>query len=140
MQEPAQTREGVRAVSLAGRDWPIPEFCIRQLRATRRPLIDLTNAINPVVETDAEGNSKVVTSTGERVLNLSPALFDQMCDVVYCGLAGGSASLTRDEFDSLKATDAEIFLAFLVVRRQSGIFVDAQDTGPRAPEKKDPTT
>ncbi len=140
MQEPAQTREGVPTVTLAGRDWPVPEFCIRQLRATRRPLIDLTNAINPVVETDAEGNGRIVTSTGELVLSLSPAQFDQMCDVVYHGLVGGSPSLTRDAFDALKATDAEIFLAFLVVRRQSGIFVDAQHVEPRAPEKKDPTT
>jgi hypothetical protein len=113
MTEPAECPEGVPAVTLAGQKWPIPELAIRQLRLVRRPLIDLTDAI---AETQDE-------TTGQRVMKLSNEQYAQMTEVVYQGLTRAHPKLGRDEFLDMSCTDMEIFLAFLVVRRQSGLFV-----------------
>jgi len=118
-------------VSLGGRTWPIPELGIRQLRAVRRAIIDLTDAL---VSTQDE-------TTGQRVMKLSEAQFDAMCNVVYHGLTRAHPGLDRDEFEAMTTTDGEMFLAFLVVRRQSGIYVmrpadtpEAQPAGEAAAE------
>jgi hypothetical protein len=116
----------IPTVTLAGRQWPVPELTIRQLRACRRAIIDLSEALSPVVEKGDSGEARVVTTTGERVMHLPAEQFDQMCNVVYHGLTRAHPSLTPQEFDALEATDSEIFLAFLVVRRQSGIFVETR--------------
>lgn len=108
-------------VRLAGRDWPIPPLAVRQLREVRRPLIELTEAL---VATDSE-------STGERAFKLSTAQYDAMIEVVYQGLTRAHPELGREAFLDLAATDAELFLAFLTVRRQSGLFVEARH--PDAP-------
>jgi len=112
-------------VTLGGKTWKVPELGIRQLRLVRRPIIDLTDAL---VETADE-------TTGERVMKLTETQFGQMCDVVYHGLTRAHPALSRDEFEAMAATDGEIFLAFLVVRRQSGIYVvrPADTPGARAP-------
>ena len=124
-------------VTLGGRQWPVPELTIRQLRACRRPIIDLTDALSPVVEKGEGGEAKVVTTTGERVMHLPAEQFDQMCDVVYHGLTRVHPNLTPQEFDALEATDSEIFLAFLVVRRQSGIFVETRGDAAAANSSQD---
>jgi hypothetical protein len=112
-------------VTLGGRTWKVPELGIRQLRLVRRPIIDLTDAL---VETADE-------TTGERVMKLTEAQFGQMCDVVYHGLTRAHPELTREAFEAMAATDGEIFLAFLIVRRQSGIYVvrPADTPGANAP-------
>jgi len=102
-------------VTLGGRAWPIPELAIRQLRLVRRPLIDLTDAI---AATESE-------TTGERVMKLSTAQYEAMVEIVYQGFTRAHPTLAREEFLDLAATDMEIFQAFLVVRRQSGLFVTA---------------
>jgi hypothetical protein len=113
MTEPASFDATTPKVLLGGKSWPVPELAIRQLRAVRRPLIDLTEAI---AETED-------ASTGDRVMRLSTAQYEAMCEVVYQGLTRAHPQLTRDEFLDLACGDAEIFLAFLVVRRQSGVYV-----------------
>ena len=115
-------------VTLGGRQWPVPELAIRQLRAVRRPLIDLTDAI---AATESE-------TTGERVMTLSTAQYESMCEVVYQGLTRAHPKLSRDEFLDLAASDAEIFLAFLVVRRQSGVYV-TRDAEASIPGEARPT-
>lgn len=121
MTEPADCPEGVPTVTLAGKNWPIPELAIRQLRIVRRPLIDLTDAI---AQTEDE-------TTGQRVMKLSSEQYTLMTDVVYQGLTRAHPELDRDVFLDMPCTDMEMFLAFLVVRRQSGLFVarppDAQE-------------
>ena len=122
MTEPAEHNAGAPTVTLGGRVWPVPELAIRQLRLVRRPLIDLTNAI---AATDDE-------TTGERILKLSTEQYEAMVEVVYQGLTRAHPKLTREEFLDIAATDMEIFLAFLVVREQSGLFVE------RPPDKEPP--
>ncbi|HUO92557.1 MAG TPA: hypothetical protein VMU22_06535 [Rhizomicrobium sp.] len=113
MTDPADHHPDTPTVTLAGRRWPVPELAIRQLRVVRRPLIDLTDQIA------ATGTE----TTGERVMKLSTAQYEQMVEIVYQGLSRAHPKLSREEFLDLAATDMEIFQAFLVVRRQSGLFV-----------------
>lgn len=127
MTEPAAYDANTPTISLGGRSWPVPELAIRQLRAVRRPLIDLSDAI---AETDE-------ASTGERVMRLSTAQYEAMCEIVYQGLTRAHPTLTRDEFLDLACSDAEIFLAFLVVRRQSGVYITREVSAP-AEQKKIP--
>jgi hypothetical protein len=121
------TDDNTPRVRLGGKTWKVPELGIRQLRSVRRPIIDLTDAL---VETADE-------TTGERVMKLSEAQFGQMCDVVFHGLTRAHPELTRDAFEAMAATDGEIFLAFLVVRRQSGIYVIRAAPGAQAPGEAD---
>ena len=137
MIEPANIGSGAPTVALGGKQWPIPELAIRQLRACRRQIIDLTEALSPVIEKGDNGEARIVTTTGERVMRLAADQFDQMCDVVYHGLTRAHPNLTPQEFDTLEATDSEIFLAFLVVRRQSGIFVETRGDAPAADNAQD---
>ncbi len=122
MTEPAEFDGGTPTVTLAGRKWPVPELAIRQLRIVRRSIIDLTDAI---AETED-------AATGERVMRLSTEHYAEMCEVVYQGLTRAHPKISRDEFLDMACTDAEIFLAFLIVRRQSGIYVmrDAEASIP----------
>lgn len=116
-------------VTLGGRQWPVPELAIRQLRLVRRPLIDLTDAI-------AASESE---TTGERVMKLSTADYEQMVEIVYQGLTRAHPKLGREEFLDLPATDMEIFQAFLVVRSQSGLFVTANEARPPGEAKAEPS-
>lgn len=111
-------------VKLAGREWPVPELAVRQLRVVRRPLLDLTESIN------ATGANKA----GEWVMKLSPEQYEHITEVVYQGLARGTPSLKREEFLDLPVSDTDMFLAFLVVRRQSGLFKSAEDEPEKKPE------
>lgn len=110
-------------VRLGGRDWPIPELAVRQLRAVRRPLLDLTEALN------AFGANKA----GEWVMQLSATQYEQLTEVVYQGLTRAHPLLTLREFLDTPVSDVDMFTAFLVVRRQSGLFVSSEDAEP---EKK----
>jgi hypothetical protein len=108
-------------VTLAGKAWPIPELAIRQLRVVRRPLIDLTDAI---AATESE-------TTGQRVMKLSAPQYADLVEIVYQGLTRAHPKLAREEFLDMAATDLELFLAFLVIRDQSGLFV-AKPAGAEA--------
>jgi hypothetical protein len=116
-------------VTLGGRQWPIPELAIRQLRLVRRPLIDLTDQI---AATESE-------TTGERVMKLSTAQYEAMVEIVYQGLTRAHPKLTRDEFLDMPATDMEIFQAFLVVRSRSGLFVTASEARPPGEAQAEPS-
>lgn len=120
MIEPASCDADIPRVKLAGREWPVPELAVRQLRIVRRPLIDLTDAI---AATETE-------TMGQRVMRLTTAQYEELCEIVYQGLTRAHPSLTREEFLDMQASDMELFMAFLVVRRQSGIFVAAGEAPP----------
>jgi hypothetical protein len=100
-------------VALAGKAWSIPELAIRQLRVVRRPLIDLTDAIAATAD----------ETTGQRVMKLTAAQYADLVEIVYQGLTRAHPKLAREEFLDMAATDLELFLAFLVIRDQSGLFV-----------------
>lgn len=104
-------------VKLAGREWPVPELAVRQLRVVRRPLLDLTDSLN------AFGSKKA----GEWLMKLSPEQYDQLTEVVYQGLNRGTPSFKREEFLELPVNDLDLFTGFLVVRRQSGLFKAVND-------------
>lgn len=122
MTEPAEyDAKTTAAVTLAGRKWPIPELGVRQLRYVRRPLLDLTKRL---ADTDPSlGQSVLLSLTTEEYESL-------VVEVVFQGLTRAHPSLTRDEFLDMAISDVEMTAAWLVVRRQSGVFVfgdSAQD-------------
>ena len=57
------------------------------------------------------------------VVNVWAAQYADLVEIVYQGLTRAHPKLAREEFLDMAATDLELFLAFLVIRDQSGLFV-----------------
>lgn len=136
MTEPAYYNpETTPAVSLAGKLWPIPELAPRQLRLIRRDLIDITDLIQPrsAAPGDDADQRAVAVSTGERVMKLPNDQFGKMLDIVFHGLTRAHPALTKEEFDDWALADADVFAAFLIVRKQSGIYVEVKSGTKKAP-------
>lgn len=113
--------EETPGVKLAGKVWPIPHLVPRQQRMIRRQIIDLTDAIAPTVDPEnPEGPAKV--TAGEKVLKLTNEQYGWMQDVVFYGLTRAHPDLDRNEFLDMEVNDMDLYVAFLVVRRQSGIY------------------
>jgi hypothetical protein len=100
------------AVTLGGKDWPIPELAPRQYTQIWGDLVELTSALD----------ASEAGEFGARVLKLTTAQFGRMQDCVYVGLTRAHPSLTRDEYLDMACSTGEIVRAFLVVRMQTGLF------------------
>lgn len=79
---------------------------------------------------------KIVQTTGDQLISMSSEDFGKMCDAVYYGLTRAHPDLTRDAFDDMPVTDAEMYLAFLIVRHQSQVYASLQRQGPKSGEAK----
>ena len=115
MTEPAPFDASVTpSVTLAGKQWPIPPLATRQLRKVRTPLYELNDRILKA------GTTKV----GDLLEIFTEAEFDRLIvDPVYYGLTRAHPQMTMDQFLDLEATVLELWVAVLVVQKQSGLFV-----------------
>jgi hypothetical protein len=125
--------ETTPCVTLAGKVWPIPELVWLQLSKCRRELIELNDMINAAIvaddgdgagdETGAERLARHQHLVGQVFLALDNDDFDRLVmRPVHLGLTALHPTLGRDEFYGWPLTEAERQLAWLTVRRQSGIF------------------
>lgn len=131
MTEPAEFDEKTTpAVQLAGKTWPIPLLAPRQLRVCRRQIIDVTEAIAPDVVALADDPATIAeagASTGDKVMSLPNMLWERLMEVVFWGMTRAHPNLKWEEFLDLPITDADMFRAFLVVRKQSGVYTEPKE-------------
>lgn len=119
----------VPTVTLGGREFPIPELAVRQLRKVRRPMIDLSNLI---VNSHGVGNV---------LLDLSDEEYDRLViDTVYWALTRGTKDLTKEEFLDLSASESELMTAWVVARKQAGAFIAKSAEEPDSGEAAAPQT
>ena len=106
-------------VKLGGREFPVPELAPRQLRQIRSALIEF----NRLLRQSPDGAA----------ISLSDADYDRLLlKPVYIGLTRGTPDLKPDEFDDLPIAESELINAWFTVRRQSGLFVIAENSGAGA--------
>jgi hypothetical protein len=149
MTEPAKfDRKKTPAVMLIDKQWPIPAAAIEQcdpiwdeMQEINRILVKQNEAqeeSDPDTETlldpDAAAQDKKaafareVMKRGqafmERRYTLSREDFGKVREIVYAGLTWAHPELTLPEFMGWKVPFTQLLLAFLVVRKQSGMFGD----------------
>jgi hypothetical protein len=133
MTEPAEFDPATTpSVSLGGKSWPIPVLVWRDLKKCRRELIELNRMINDGLAASAPDPDEEPAARGLRQLvvmgqvfgDLSNDDFDRLVmGPIHAGLAAAHPTLTRDELEGWPLTDSERQMAWLTVRRQSGLFV-----------------
>jgi len=127
MIEPATADPDVPTVTLAGQAWPIPELVWRDLKKCRRELIELTDKINASAGAGGDAFARMAAVFD----GLSNEDFDRLLiGPILAGLQSLHPSLTRAEFETWRTTETERQLAWLTVRRQSGLFVFAEGAPP----------
>jgi hypothetical protein len=92
-------------VTIGGREFPVPELSIYQLRE-----------VFP-----AMGALSALGESPTRLLHISREDFALLLDTIFIGIAPGSPGFTRAEFDKLPAKPAELLGALTAVARQSGM-------------------
>jgi hypothetical protein len=148
MTEPAAFDEtAVPAVTLAGRDWPIPELAWRDLKKCRQELLELTRRINAVTGADPGAADESAAARGVRHLALMSDLLEGLSNEDYdrlvmgplfAGLVASHPTLTRAEVESWASTESERLFAWLLVRRQSGLFLSSAAPEPQVEAPADP--
>lgn len=137
MTEPAAfDAEATPAVTLAGKVWPIPELVWRDLRKCRKELLELTDLINVAIAAspghEGEGDQaravRHMTAMELAIGELSNEDFERLVmGPLLAGLQAAHPSFTRDELWGMRLTETERQVAWIVVRRQSGLFAAKAD-------------
>jgi hypothetical protein len=148
MSEPAEIEPGVPTVVLDGREWPIPELVWRDLKKCRAELIELNRLINDAVNAlPPEKRDAGAMGAMSQVFNdLSNDDFDRLIiGPIVAGLQSLHPSITRDEFEAWTVSEADRQMAWLIVRRQSGLFVfrdapPSDDEGEAQGESQPPSS
>ncbi len=128
----SEQQEEVLPVIYGGREWQLPELGAKQLRNVRAKIIAITDFLDGTNAETKEGQT-----AGYRFVHMPDAMYGDMLDVVFWGLTRAEPELTREAFDELKPKDSQLFAAFLIVRRQSGLFVLVPRKAPDAPKDGD---
>jgi len=133
MTEPAEfDPETAVTALLAGKVWPIPELVWRDLKKCRAELLDLSARMSAAIDAspDVDGEGDVGRSARHMAVmsdvfnGLSNEDFDRLVmGVLFAGLVAGHPGLTRAEFEGWVTSETERQFAWMVVRRQSGLFV-----------------
>lgn len=138
----------IPTVTLAGKEWPVPELVWVQLKRCRRAILDLQALLNASVRASdaaAPEDEGPLEAAGRRmgsmagVLNsLSDDEYERLVvSVLYVALTGAHPQLSRAEFDAWPTTETERQMAWLVVRQQSLLFVAAGSAGAPSADDED---
>lgn len=131
--EPAEfDQEATPCVTLMGKQWPIAELVWRDLRRCRGELIELNRMINAALAESAPAPDESTAERGLRQTGVMAQVFDGLSNddyerlvmaPIHAGLASAHPKLTRAAFDGWRMSDYERQIAWLTVRKQSGLFV-----------------
>lgn len=133
MTEPAEfDAEATPTVTLAGKEWPVPELAWTQLKLCRAALLEVSTRINAATRAAKAPKSETASDRLSRELGLVTKVFAELSDEDYdrlimaplhAGLTALHPELKRAEFDAWRSTEFERQMAWFTLRRQSGLFV-----------------
>lgn len=103
-------------VMLGGREFPVPELGIYQLRK-------VVPAMSKLV--------RIFDDPAGALMAFDEESFDLMLDTVFVGIAPGSPGFTKADFDKLPAKPLELAMAMRTIALQSGM---AQAKKPGEPD------
>jgi hypothetical protein len=137
--------------------WPIPPLVADQIDVIWDDVIALTRALfheesqhcplcghgttpeipeQPGVPSDEAAETLKALRRGAAIMarryELTKAQYASLREVVHYGLTRAHPQLTREEFRRVPTTPLEMLQAFFVVRRQSGMYGEAEDGGDDA--------
>jgi hypothetical protein len=150
MTEPAAfDPQTTPTISIAGKEWPIPELVWKDLRKCRKELIELNRLVGATVDGLEVVEDEPVLDRAVRQMAAMAEVFHDLSNddferlvmgPVLAGLQAAHPSLTPDEFYGWTIAEADRQLAWMTVRRQSGLFIfrgeasdDAQDQADADP-------
>lgn len=99
-------------VTIGGRDFPVPELAIEQLREVFPAL----------------GTLAILAESPTSLVRISREDFGLLLNTIFVGIAEGSPGFTRKQFDKLKAKPQELISALTVVAQQSGMLKKPGET------------
>jgi hypothetical protein len=106
-------KRDTRTIVLDGREFPVGQLCWEQLRV-----------VMPIAQRLDE---KVTDAVKNGILKLSTEDYDDMIGAIFEGLRIDNPDLTIDQLKKMRSSPQEMFLAFLVVRYQTGAWVAPED-------------
>jgi hypothetical protein len=115
-------------ITLAGKDWPIPELLVwRDLKKCRSELLELTARINAAVVISGDSMETVA-----RLLDDLPNEdFDRLVmGPLLAAVQSLHPTVTRADFEAWPTTELERQFAWLKVRQHSGLFVFSKEAAP----------
>ncbi len=120
------------SVVLAGQVWPVPELGWRDLKKCRSALIELNRRLNAAIAASVAASDEADEARGARHMAAMADLFNGLSDEdcerlvmepLLAALQAQHPGLTRAAFFGWHTSELERQLAWLTVRRQSGLFV-----------------
>jgi hypothetical protein len=99
-------------ISLGGREFPVPELAVAQLREVFPALARLA----------------ILANDPDFLVHLNRDDFSLLIDTVWVGIAAGTPGFARQDFEKLPAKPIEFALALNVIARQSGM-IERKEAG-----------
>jgi hypothetical protein len=112
---PTPCESTIPTITLAGKQWPVPQLAPRQNRIVVPALLEI---VPKIVEARAQAGN---TGLGEVAYYLDTAIYDRLTDVVYFALTRAHPQLSRAEFDDMPIDTTELFAALSVIASQAGL-------------------
>jgi hypothetical protein len=107
-------------ISIAGRDWPVPQLSPKQNRIVVPALLDVFPKI--IRARDAAQEAGDLGGLAQLARYLDTAVYDLLTDISFHALTRAHPELKRGDFDELPIDTAELIAAIGVVACQAGLF------------------
>lgn len=109
--------EDAPRVTLAGKEWPIPQLAIGQAKKVVPAIMSIGPALLRVAEA-AERNDQAAMV--QAMASFDEAAFEKLADIVFNALRRAHPNMGRGEFENMPITVTELFMAIPVVFKQVG--------------------
>lgn len=107
------------AITLAGREWPVPLLAPRQNRIVVPALLEL---IPKILRARDEAAARGETGSLAQVSRyLDTAAYDRLTEVAFTALTRAHPALARTEFDDLPIDTFELIAAVRTIALQAGL-------------------
>ena len=129
-----------KTITLAGRKFPVPPLPFR-----------VNREVFPICHRLDKGGLIRRTIDAGGILDCSTEEMDDLAEIAFLAIGAGGSDMSREAFDTLPITPPEFTGAFLVIRVQTGAWVEVaskpgadiasgEAKGTPAPRKRRPRT
>lgn len=119
--------ESAPKITLAGRQWPVPEMAIAQAKYALPAMMSVMPALSPLMGAIDDGPDAKVDPT--RLLGamqgLTTEVYEAIATAVFWAVKRGTPGIGRGEFDEMPISLHELMAALPVVMKQVGFLKPA---------------
>jgi hypothetical protein len=106
-------------ITIAGKEWPVPQLAPRQNRIVVPALLDVLPKIAQAqarIKGSNEGGSLARLGS-----HLDTACYDRLTDIAFHALTRAHPDLKREAFDDMPVDTAELYSALSTIAHQAGL-------------------